>query len=502
MFNATALLQQWNSANCEHKEITKFFDNANTKLFIEALIKEEKLNTQNSAYLKSRGKNGGTWMHPILFIKFAMWLNPRFEVQVIKFVYDQMLKYRNDAGDAYRELGSAVQKIVDHSWMPIAMKNIAKALNFIVFGNHGREMRNKQGDEVKMRELFELERQIALLVNDGFLKNYNALIEYLRRKWKDKYLPLRTAPMMMFSSALTHLFGGSAGREGAAVQIGAAVSYWAGQKLHIKHTARIFLVAGMAAGFSGLFGTPVAAVLYAVEVLLAGTLDYRALLPACTASFSAVAVSRALGLPSSDYALSFQPELSLALVCKLAALGLVFGLTGGLFAFCLRKGREWGEKAFKNPYVRAAVLGVCLTVLLFLARGRYSGLGSNLIELSMTGGRVYPYDWVLKLFFTVLTLSAGLKGGEVTPLFSIGASLGAVLAGVVGLPVPVTAAVGYVCVFGGATNTFFAPLFVGAELFGYELLPFFFVACVVARLFNFGQSIYPLQRKFRFKKSV
>ena len=101
---------------------------------------------------------------------------------------------------------------------------------------------------------------------------------------KDKYLPLRTAPMIMCSSALTHLFGGSAGREGAAVQIGAAVSYWAGQKLHIKHTARIFLVAGMAAGFSGLFGTPVAAVLYAVEVLLAGTLDYRALLPACTAA--------------------------------------------------------------------------------------------------------------------------------------------------------------------------------------------------------------------------
>lgn len=140
-------------------------------------------------YLKTRGKNGGTWMHPLLFIDFAMWINPAFKYDVLKFVADQMIKYRNDAGDAYRELGSAVQKIVDRSWMPIAMKNIAKALNFIVFGNHGREMRNKQGDEVKMRELFELERQIALLVNDGFLKNYNALIEYLRRKWKDKYLP-------------------------------------------------------------------------------------------------------------------------------------------------------------------------------------------------------------------------------------------------------------------------------------------------------------------------
>lgn len=319
---------------------------------------------------------------------------------------------------------------------------------------------------------------------------------------KDKYLPLRTAPMMMASAAITHLFGGSAGREGAAVQIGAAVSYWAGRKLNLKHTTRIFLVAGMAAGFSGLFGTPVAAVLYAVEVLLAGTLDYRALLPACTASFSAVAVARALGLAPADYAISFHPELTLALVCKLAVLGLVFGLTGGLFAFCLRGGRKLGEKAFANPYVRAAVLGVCLTALLFLARGRYSGLGTNLIELSMTGGQVYAYDWVLKLFFTVLTLSAGLKGGEVTPLFSIGASLGAVLAGAFGLPVPFVAALGYVCVFGGATNTFFAPLFVGAELFGYELLPYFFAACVVARLFNFNQSIYPLQRKFKFKKSV
>lgn len=102
MFNATNLLKQWNEASGEKKEITKFFDNDNTKEFISALMEEEKLNTQNSAYLKARGKNGGTWMHPILFVKFAMWLNPRFEVQVIKFVYDQMLKYRNDAGDALK----------------------------------------------------------------------------------------------------------------------------------------------------------------------------------------------------------------------------------------------------------------------------------------------------------------------------------------------------------------------------------------------------------------
>lgn len=112
MFNATALLRQWNESSGEKKEVTKFFENENTKEFIDALMIEENLNTQNSAYLKIRGKHGGTWMHPILFVKFAMWLNPRFEVQVIKFVYDQMIAYRNEAGDAYKELSGAVDTIV------------------------------------------------------------------------------------------------------------------------------------------------------------------------------------------------------------------------------------------------------------------------------------------------------------------------------------------------------------------------------------------------------
>lgn len=190
MFNATALIKQWNEQpNVAMRKLDNYFNSIKTQEFISTIQQRENLDTPKMVYLKTRGKNGGTWMHPLLFIDFAMWINPAFKYDVLKFVADQMIKYRNDAGDAYRELGSAVQKIVDRLWMPIAMKNIAKALNFIVFGNHGREMRNKQGDEVKMRELFELERQIALLVNDGFLKNYNALIEYLRRKWKDKYLP-------------------------------------------------------------------------------------------------------------------------------------------------------------------------------------------------------------------------------------------------------------------------------------------------------------------------
>lgn len=189
MFNATNLLQQWNNANCEHKEVTKFFENANTKAFIKALIKEENLNTQNPAYLKSRGKNGGTWLHPILFIKFAMWLNPRFEVQVIKFVYDQMIQYRNEAGDAYRELSAAVATIVPGSEMKSKMRKIGEALNWIIFNAHEKMMRNKQGEEDKQKELWMFEKKVATLINEGFIKNYKHLIAYLRNQYAVRNWP-------------------------------------------------------------------------------------------------------------------------------------------------------------------------------------------------------------------------------------------------------------------------------------------------------------------------
>lgn len=192
MFNATTLLQAWNKATGEKKEITKFFENDNTKEFLDALVKEENLDTQNSAYVKSKARldrGGGTWMHPILFVKFAMWLNPRFEVQVIKFVYDQMLKYRNDAGDAYKELGAAISKIVSKKFMHVAMCKIAKAINYVVFNEHEHEMRNKHGEESKQYELFSMERQVAMLINDGFLHSYGQVIEYLRKKYSEKYLP-------------------------------------------------------------------------------------------------------------------------------------------------------------------------------------------------------------------------------------------------------------------------------------------------------------------------
>lgn len=189
MFNATALLRQWNATSGQQKEVTKFFENENTKEFIDALIIEENLNTQNSAYLKSRGKNGGTWMHPILFVKFAMWLNPRFEVKVIKFVYDQMIAYRNEAGDAYRELSAAVNTIVGKDFMKVAISKIAEGVNYCIFGSHKSLIRNQHGEESKMRELLQFERKIADLINEGFLNDFQSVMKYLRKMYAKMQTP-------------------------------------------------------------------------------------------------------------------------------------------------------------------------------------------------------------------------------------------------------------------------------------------------------------------------
>lgn len=201
-FNGGDLLHQWNSVEGNPKrDMSKFIDGAKTKEFMDAL-KEDLAQSQKCEMAKieilkeikgKNTKNGRTpdqeWMHPFLFIKFAMWINPRFEVQVIKFVYDQMIKYRKEAGDAYIELSSAVATIVEPTFIPVAMSKIGEALNWIVFNEHRKMIRNEKGDEGKMRELFELERRTAENINDGLIKNYTELLSFLRKRYVAKRYP-------------------------------------------------------------------------------------------------------------------------------------------------------------------------------------------------------------------------------------------------------------------------------------------------------------------------
>lgn len=314
---------------------------------------------------------------------------------------------------------------------------------------------------------------------------------------REESISLRLVPLIMGGTWATHLFGGSAGREGVAVQIGATVSHWIGRKLPFKHPGNTFLLIGMAAGFAGLFRTPLAATVFALEVLVAGRLEYRALFPALIASLVASATSGALGLEKFEVALTATAVLDAAGIARLAILGIVFGIVGGTFAWCLAHAKTLAGRLAPNPYVRIGVTGAALSIVLFaLWQGRYCGLGTNLISAAFANGAtIYSWDWIAKFILTIVTLAAGYQGGEVTPLFSIGASLGVAISGLVGIDPLLCAALGYAATFGGATNTLLAPIFIGCEVFGFSYLPAFFIVCAVAYLFNMDKSIYTLQER-------
>ena len=311
---------------------------------------------------------------------------------------------------------------------------------------------------------------------------------------KEEKIPLRLIPFIILSTWATHLFGGSAGREGVAVQIGATFSNFISQKIKIENTKKTFLITGMAAGFSGLFQTPLAAIFFAVEVLIAGKIHFKSLLPAITASFTASTVSHLLGLEKFTFTLSSNINLDFITILKLIILGIIFGLVGGSFAVCLKYAKSFFSKKIKNPIKRIFIISIFLSIVfILLYKGRYSGLGTNLINNSFNQGEIYFYDWILKFILTILTLSIGFQGGEVTPLFSIGSSLGVILAMFFNLPIEFVASLGYLSVFGSAANIFFAPIFIGAEVFGYSYMPYFFIVMAFAYTFNFNKSIYSLQ---------
>lgn len=332
-------------------------------------------------------------------------------------------------------------------------------------------------------------RQFSPLSQKGM-----TLVFEVGQKKRDS-IPLPLIPLVILSTWITHLFGGSAGREGVAVQLGATLSNGVGRLFRIKENRPIMLVIGMAAGFAGLFQTPLTAVFFAMEVLMVGYLEYSALFPAMIAAFTSAFTSHLLGLEKSTVSISDSLNLTdFRMIGLLIVLGIAFGFAGRLFSFLLGKAKKIMGDKIKNPYIRIGAVSVVLAACLILLHGgRYSGLGTNLITASFNGATVYPYDWILKIIFTVVTLAIGFQGGEVTPLFSIGASLGILLGSLFGLPLVVCAALGYAAVFGSATNTLLAPIMIGLEVFGGSNAVAFVVVCVIAYLVNGNKSIYGAQ---------
>ena len=311
---------------------------------------------------------------------------------------------------------------------------------------------------------------------------------------KRSKIPKRLVPLAIVTTWITHLFGGSVGREGVAVQIGSTVGNFFSRHTNIKDRNRLFLIIGIAAGFSGLFHTIWAAAFFAVEILIAGHIAYRAFPFALLSSWFATMTSNFIGLETYQPHLRESLDWSAGNILNLIILGLAFGVCGNLFAYFLASFKKWAQKGPVNPYLRIFLQASILALFLILLwKGRYAGLGTNLVDAAMGQEHLYAWDWILKMLLTAFSVGIGFQGGEVTPLFAMGAALGGLLGMIIGIPVPLAAALGYAAVFGAGTNTFLAPMIIGIEIFGLAYIPHFILVCGLASLLYRKLSIYKEQ---------
>ncbi|MCG5055154.1 MAG: chloride channel protein [Myxococcales bacterium] len=309
-------------------------------------------------------------------------------------------------------------------------------------------------------------------------------------------LPVRMAPMVLVGTVLTHLFGGSAGREGTAVQMGASLADTLAHKLSLRpNLRRHVLAAGVAGGFGSVFGTPIAGVVFGLEVVVLGQLAYGALLPALVASVVGDMTTRALGIVHTPYPLLSYVPLSPLLLAKWAVFAAAVALTTLTFIELTQALKRWTERQCPSLPVRMALGGLALVLLWQLVgTNDYLGLGIPMIVKAFSETGVPDMAFFLKLIFTALTLSVGFLGGEVTPLFFVGACLGSTLAEPLGLPRPLAAGVGLAAVFAAASNTPLALAVMAVELMGGAAFPHVAIVCVMAYLLTGHRSIYPSQR--------
>jgi len=309
-------------------------------------------------------------------------------------------------------------------------------------------------------------------------------------------IPFKMAPLIFVTTVMTHMFGGSAGREGAALQLGGSIANQLGKVLKLNANDRhIIIMCGMSAGFSALFGTPMAAAIFALEVISIGIMHYSALVPSVTAAMIAHFVADYLQVAPERFPVTYVPAVDPVSFFKIILFGALVGGISIVFCIMLHTCEHLYKKFFNNPYIRIAVAG-CIVMLLsmILRTDLYLGSGQEIIEGIFHTEKTEIYTFVLKMLFTALTLGAGFKGGEIIPSFCIGAALGCAVASLLGLPVTLVTACGMVGVFCGVTNCPITSLLISFELFGFQGMPFYLTTIAVSYMLSGYYGLYRSQK--------
>ncbi len=309
-------------------------------------------------------------------------------------------------------------------------------------------------------------------------------------------IPLRMAPLIFISTLLTHLFGGSAGREGAALQLGGSIGNALGKVFRFdEKDQHIMIMAGMSAAFSALFGTPLAAAVFSMEVVSVGIMHYAALVPCVIASLVAHAIAVSCGATAESFLIGELPAFGLKTAVLVGILAILCAFVSILFCILLHETGHLYQKFLKNAYLRAFV-GGCIVIALTLLVGdqTYNGTGMSLIFSCFETGAVFPLAFLLKMIFTAVTLGAGYKGGEIVPTFCIGAAFGCLFGSIVGLSPALCAAIGMGAVFCGVTNSPITALLICFELFGFEGMPYYLLAIALSYMMSGYYGLYSSQK--------
>ena len=302
------------------------------------------------------------------------------------------------------------------------------------------------------------------------------------------------APSIFLATAITHLFGGSAGREGAALQLGGSAASMLAKLFHLREENRkVLVMAGMSAVFAGLFGTPLTATLFCMEFESVGTIFSPALLPCFLAAFIASRISLLLGVHAETYMLTEAFEMTLTNCWQYLLLAVLVSVLGIAMCWVFHQAEHFAAHHLPNPFVRIAVGGAIITVLtLLVGDHRFNGAGMDM-ALKAVGGEADWYSFLMKMLFTAVTLSAGFKGGEIVPTFCIGATFGCVMGSLLGLDAGMAAALGLVGLFCCATNSPFASMLLSIEMFGSTNLYLFAFVCVICFVLSGNSSLYSSQ---------